>query len=442
MQEEVLQRVNQEEILNSFEKPRVTALLGARRVGKTTLLKAYMSAHPNRTWVFLNMDHREQRLRVANGELKLMIEEAILQKIGFSKKIWVAIDEAQKCPELFDQVKSIYDDYKDMKAVKFILTGSGHLNLHQLAAESLAGRVELQHLREFNLKEMAELLHSNVTIPTFPSIFDLIKEPMDELKLTTLWEERKPFNKILKNTLSIHLVWGGLPEVLHEQSDKEKRTYLANYLQTYLENDIRSIPSISDINLYQQLMRACAEQTGSVRDEQKFLTALECSRNTLAKYRGYLSATMQYKEIYPYINSTIKRVVKSPKGYLINNGIISYLTGIYDLSILTQTGLIGHRFENWLLNELLVWTDAQIEHDKIYFWRTTGGSEVDFVVSIGAQIIPIEVTYSTGALPKKARHLKEFIEKEPKAKWGIYVYNGEFNIDRRQKIIYLPAWMI
>ena len=151
---------------------------------------------------------------------------------------------------------------------------------------------------------------------------------------------------------------------------------------------------------------------------------------------------MQYKEIYPYINSTIKRVVKSPKGYLINNGIISYLTGIYDLSILTQTGLIGHRFENWLLNELLVWTDAQVEHDTIYFWRTTGGSEVDFVVSIGAQIIPIEVTYSTHALPKKARHLKEFIEREPKAKWGIYVYNGNFQIDHSHKIIYLPAWMI
>ena len=441
MKKKILKRVNEKDILESFEKPRVTALLGARRVGKTTLLKSYMSAHPDKTWVFLNMDYRDQRLRIENSELKLMIEEVSLSRIGSGIKIWVAIDEAQKCPLLFDQVKALYDEYKDQDAIKFILTGSGHLNLHQLASESLAGRVELAHLREFNLKEMAELLHPNLTIPN-SSIFDLFLQPIDENQLKNRYDDRRPFNKVLQNALSMHLVWGGLPEVLQEEKTEDRLRYLANYLQTYLENDVRSIPSISDLNLYQQLMKALAEQTGSVRDDLRLVNALGCARNTLNKYRGFLAATMQYCEIYPFINSTMKRIIKSPKGYLINNGLISYLTGIHDTHVLANTGLVGHRFENWLLNELLTWTDSKVERDTIYFWRTNHGLEVDFVVSIGAQIIPIEVTYSTHALSKKARHLKEFIEREPKAKWGIYVYNGNFQIDHSHKIIYLPAWMI
>ena len=441
MKKKIQKRMNESLIQASFERSRVTALLGARRVGKTTLLMSYMSKHPDRKWVFFNMDKRDERLRIENEELGLMIEESALQRIGRGEKIWVAIDEAQKCPALFDQVKAIYDGNKDRDTIKFILTGSGHLNLHQLAAESLAGRVELMHLREFNLKEMTELMYSDVSIPN-GSFFGLVIKSFDEAKLQEFSEERRPFQKILLSTLQTHLIWGGLPEVLEEQTPSERQRYLANYLQTYLENDVRAIESISDLGLYQQLMKACAEQTGSLRDDQRLLSALGCSRNTLNKYRGYLMATMQYKEVFPYINSTVKRLVKSPKGYLINNGLVSYLTGIQDYSVLTTSGLLGHRFENWLLNELLTWTDSIVENYSIYFWRTSGGAEVDFVVSIGAEILPIEVTFSTQILPNKTRHLREFLEREPKSKWGIYLYNGTFKIDRGQHIIYLPTWMI
>ena len=88
------------------------------------------------------MDVLGNRNRVSNEELELMIWQGARQKIGGPKKIWVFIDEAQKCPELFDQVKLIYDAHKGKNSVKFILTGSAHLNLHKLTAESLAGRVE------------------------------------------------------------------------------------------------------------------------------------------------------------------------------------------------------------------------------------------------------------------------------------------------------------
>ncbi len=179
-----------------------------------------------------------------------------------------------------------------------------------------------------------------------------------------------------------------MPEVLEIKSEQGRLKYLSNYLQTYLEKDIREISRIGDLNLYENLMRVMAEQTGLIRDDLKVVNALQCSKNTIQKYQGCLNATWQYVEIEPYIGNTLKRLVKSPKGYLKNNGLVSYFTGVKDFSILSQTGLIGHRFENWFFNELSSFLDPLSDYHKIYFWRTHSGQEVDFVVQVGQKNHP------------------------------------------------------
>lgn len=436
-------RENEEEFFASFEDEFISALLGPRRVGKTTLVKHYMDTHPKRKWVQFNMDERKQRQRIANEELLLMIEESSFQKIGDKEKLWVVIDEAQKCPELFDQVKLIYDKFKEKNNIKFILTGSAHLNLHQLAAETLAGRVDLLKLREFNLRETASLLNKNVLpVSIHNTAFHLIFNSHNTELLQDLYLSLRPFQKVLSEALEQYLIWGGLPEVIQIESEKGRLKYLSNYLQTYLEKDIREIPSINDLNLYENLMRILAEQTGSVRDEQKVINALQCSRNTIQKYQGYLISTWQYIEIEPFIMNTMKRIVKSPKGYLRNNGLISYFTGVKDLPILIQTGLIGHRFENWFLNELNSFLDSVGSYCKTYFWRTHSGSGVDFVVQVGEKIVPFEITYSVQALPKKIHNLRTFLKDNPKATFGVYLYRGPVKFDKENNILFLPAWMV
>src|SRR3990167_10577434 len=159
-----IQRVNQESIIYSFERSFISTLLGPRRVGKSTLVGEYVKKYPERKWVLFNMDSQAERLRIEEGYLKRMIEEQALMRIG-EIKLWVVIDEAQKCPALFDQIKALYDKHKDQNILKFILTGSAHLNLHHLAAESLAGRVQLLQLREFTLREMAQYVHPGIVIP-------------------------------------------------------------------------------------------------------------------------------------------------------------------------------------------------------------------------------------------------------------------------------------
>lgn len=434
-------RSNEEFLFESFERSYISALLGPRRVGKTTLLKYYITLHPERKWVSFNMDVLSQRNRVINEELEIMIEQAALQMIGSGEKIWVFIDEAQKCPELFDQVKLIYDANKDKNHIKFILTGSAHLNLHQMTAESLAGRVELLHLREFNLREMASLQHENLILPPDSVLSILFK--MDEIKnLKENFPQLRPFQHLLQKSLSDHLLWGGLPEIIDVSFDEHRLKYLGDYLQTYLEKDIRAIDSISDLNLFHNLMKICAEQTGSLRDDKKIIEALHSSRNTLLKYRNYLIATLQYLELYPYIGSSIKRLVKSPKGYLINNGLVSYLTGVHQLAILQTTGLIGHRFENWFLNEMQTWLDTVSERHQISFWRTSGEIEVDFVVTVGTKIIPFEITFTSQIPTKKIKNLKSFMQSNPTSNLGVLCYMGPLSYDEENRILLLPAWMI
>lgn len=433
-------RINEKQIFKSFESAYITALLGARQIGKTTLVSEYKNQHLNYNWAMLNMDNLDQRNQVNAGRLCDMIETQVNKKIGGIEKIWVVIDEAQKCPRLFDEIKILYDKYLQTNKLKFILTGSGHLSLHQFSAETLAGRIQLLNLREFNLFENI-LLKNQINLP-LGSIFNAIYENASEDYFQHYMEEMAPFRLLLTNALQEQLIWGGLPDMLKKTQENARIEYIRNYLQTYLEKDIRAIQTISDLELYRNLMDIVAEQTGSTRNDDVIKHALGCARDTLNKYRGYLSATLMYQEIYPYIGSTLKRIVKSPKGYLFDNGLISYLTGLNDFTILKKSGQIGHRLENWFLKELKVSLDREIKRNTIYYWRTTGGTEVDFIVEIKPKIFPFEISYSTQPDKKKIRNLKTFLTDEPKAKLGYYIYMGDYHYDKKNRLCFLPAWAI
>lgn len=433
------QRVNQAIVAASIEGPYITALLGPRRVGKTYFVENYAKQHPDRKWVFFNMDQLAQRQQVKAQLLETLIRETSKQHIGVGQKLWVVIDEAQKCPELFDQIKTIYDTYKAQNAIKFIITGSAVLSLHQLSAESLAGRIELHHVQTFNLRESAALLGHAVSLD---SILDLLPTIETTDTLSDYIHSLSPFKPDLEQVLKEQLLWGGFPELLLTQTVQEKISYLNNYLQTYLEKDIRALETISDLNLYRNLLDILAEQTGSVRDDQRIVAALGCTRDTLKKYRGYVEATLLFTEIYPYIGSSLKRLVKSPKGYLLSNGLMSLLTGLMDLTILEKTGLIGHRLENWFLNELQVWIARSPLRQSIHYWRTISGVEVDFVVVRKPHVFPFEITYSVDVVPRKVRNLQAFLENEPKARFGYYIYRGNFKVDLEKRIIFIPCWVI
>lgn len=436
-----IERAHEPQLLKAFSTALITAILGPRRVGKSTLIDHYLQQHPEITAVRLNMDNMVERDQIQAGELETMIITAIKRRLEPKRRVWVTIDEAQKCPAIFEQIKVLYDRYKDQDAIKFIITGSALLELHRLSAESLAGRVNLYYLSAFNLAETFNLL---TDIKIEQHFFDLVAniDTIDQGKWQEYFYDVAPYAKDLQQSLFMLLNWGGFPEVLKLSDETARLEYLGSYLQTYLERDVRAISAISDLGLYRHLLDVLAEQTGSLRDDGKIIQGLHCHRSTLQKYRGYLQATLLYEDIYPYIKSTLKRLVKSPKGYLLNNGLISFLQGVTDITVLTKTQQINQRLENWLFNELQVWLNKTPGRHQIHYWRTTTGSEVDFVVSKPPQVLPFEITYSRAIDQRKIRNLLRFREYEPKAQWGFYIYMGDFKFDAKNKIICLPAWAV
>lgn len=436
----VAARFSQKEIYQSFSTGFITTIIGPRRVGKSSLVQAYVESHPEHDWVLFNCDDFELRRNLAQGNiLRRLIEESVLRHIGEGKQIWVVIDEVQKCPQCFDQIKLIYDEFKDKSAVKFILTGSALLELHRFSAETLAGRIDIHYLAEFNLYESLELLE-NIALPEQSTLELIFKQDVDALKKQV--QKLAPLRSKVLAMLKEQLIWGGLPEVLLSANEEQKRRYLNNYLQTYLEKDIRPITNISNLELYRRLLDVIAEQTGSLRDDSKLLNALDCSRDTLKKYRGILEATLMYQELYPFIASSIKRISKAPKGYLINNGLISYLTGIDKLDLLEKVNMLGHRFENWVFKELQAVLSRQAHRSTISYWRMSSGREVDFVVDYKPYVFPFEITYAEKVQPKKVKTLKHFLENESQAAFACYIYMGDFRVDEEDRIYYLPAWCL
>jgi len=429
-----VRRANEKVIFESFEGPRVTGILGPRRVGKSTLVKDFVQ---NKTPLcFFNMDSQAEQNDLSTRGLQRLIEEKTHQTLSSGIKTWVVIDEAQKYPSLFDQIKLLYDETKDQGSLKFIITGSSQLDLHQLSTESLAGRIELFQLQEFSLQESLALEgHQNV----YCSPLDLILDRRFS-ELESSISRIGLYRRELQACLNTQLIFGGLPEVLLAKNEEARLRYLSNYLQTYLEKDVRAMSRI-DIPAYHKLLEVVAEQTGSVREDQKILDSIHIARDTLKKYREYLLATWVYQEIYPFIQRSLKRLVKTPKGYLINNGLITYLSGISDLPTLEKTGIIGHRLETWFLKELSI---AKARHAKkidIHYWRTHSGLEVDFILAAKPHAYPFEITYRDKIESKKIRNLKTFMEEES-ADFGFYVYQGEFDFDSTNRIYFLPAFSI
>lgn len=274
-----IHRSNEDIIFRSFRSPLITGVMAPPGVGKSTLVNYYVSNHPEEQWVIINMGHHHERLRVKAGELRLLIEEKAKQKFSNKLKIWVVIEDIQKCPQAYGQIQVLYDSYKDQNIIKFILTAANLSLQQQGSSETLAGRIEVFSLDEFNLQET--LACTMQTQLLRESIFEVACDDFNFYKLEHRIENFKPQQLSLLNALDTLLVWGGLPKVILSNDKAERINNLANYLQSYIEKDIRPIRTISDINLYHKLLEITAENTGLLREDSKILETLSCSRDTL-----------------------------------------------------------------------------------------------------------------------------------------------------------------
>lgn len=313
----------------------VVTVVGPRQSGKTTLVRA---TFPDRAYVSLeDLDEREAAVADPRGFLARFPDGAIL-------------DEVQNVPELLSYLQGRVDE--DRRAGLFILTGSQQLGVLAGVSQTLAGRAAILPLLGFSLEELAA---AHVPVP---SLSDLL------------------FN--------------GLYPPIHDRH-LDPSVWYGNYVQTYVERDVRQMINVRDLRAFQTFIRMCAARCGQLVNLSALGNDCGITYNTAKAWLSVLEASYIVHVLQPYHGNFGKRLIKTPKLYFLDPGLAAWLLRIESREALETHAMRGPLFESWVVSELLKARFNRGRVSNLYFWRSRAGHEVDALVERGATLDPVEI---------------------------------------------------
>lgn len=319
-------------------------ITGPRQSGKTTLLKHLFHASHR----YVSMDNPNIRLMAAK-EPELFFENYPPP---------VIIDEIQYAPHLFSYIKILVDKNRS-KSGRFLLTGSQLFPLMAKASESLAGRIAVMTLLPLSIKEMSMLTA------------ELDIEAVKRVCLS-----------------------GGFPEVIIKKG-LNLDLWFSSYLQTYLERDVRQLRQIGDLGDFQRFLELIAAFNGQPMNFSSLSRDLGIAVNTVKAWLSILEASHQVVSIKPFYLNKGKRLIKSPKVYFMDTGLLCYLAGITDTRQVFKGVLSGQLFETMVLSEVMKSFCNKGKIPRIFWWRASYGAEVDFIIEDKGKITPVEAKISS-----------------------------------------------
>jgi len=345
----MIPRAIQTELEKSLREYPVVCITGPRQSGKTTLARMalpdfhYVNFEDPITRDIFNEDPRGFLHQHRNGAV---------------------FDEVQHVPALLSFLQVHVD--KDPIPGKFLLTGSQHFGMTERISQSLAGRTAVLELLPFSAGEMASA--------------------------RMLADELDP------------AIWQGAYPPVHDRDLRPDRWY-ANYMATYVQRDVRQISQIQNLDIFTRLMRLCAGNVGQLVNTVRLATECGVDHKTIRNWLGVLEASYVLTRLPPYYRSFRKRIIKTPKLYFFDTGLACHLLGIQSPAQLATHPLRGALFENWVFAELFKAIKNKALAAHIYFWRTHGGQEVDFIIEHGQRIDGIEVKAGMTVHPTMLRSL-------------------------------------
>lgn len=327
-------------------------LTGPRQSGKTTLLKYLFG----KTHKYLSLETPDVR------------QSAITDPRGFLENYAppVIFDEIQYAPELLFYIKEKIDE-KRGKNGQFILTGSQNILLSENVNETLAGRTAILTLLPLSYAEM-------------------IGKPSKAFP----WEKKQEAKGLPLSTFWRLIQRGCFPE-LTEHPKKDPFMWYSSYIHTYLERDVRSLRQIGDLTQFQMFLKATALRSGSLFQISDVARDIGVAVNTIKSWISLLEATYQIVIVRPYFANIGKRLVKTPKIYFTDAGMLAYLCGLRDIELIREGPLAGVLFETYVFSELYKRFLNRGYDPQITFFRTSSGIEVDFLVEDQGKLYPIEV---------------------------------------------------
>ncbi len=298
----------------------------------------------------------------------------------------VIFDEVQYAPDLLPYIKERIDSRRQT-AGQYLLTGSQNLLLMHGVNESLAGRAAILHLLPLSRREALGQAH--VALPWEKRQATAKMKPVSYLKL---WEG---------------FLRGGYPELVANPK-RDISLWHASYVQTYLERDVRNLRQVGDLTQFQNFLRALATRSAQLFHLSDIARDLGIAVNTVKAWLSVLEATHQVIVLRPYFTNVGKRLVKTPKVYFTDVGTLCYLSGLRDPQHAASGPLGGAILETAVLSEIMKTLIHRGIEPQLYFWRTSAGTEVDFIVEMAGKLIPIEVKLSATPTAAMASGIKIF----------------------------------
>lgn len=365
----MIKRHIEPEFLQLLGEYPIVTILGPRQAGKTTLARELLP-----DYAYVNLEHPETR-DFARDDPKAFLAQ-------YPGK--VIFDEIQRLPELLSYLQVAVDNQRENG--RYVLTGSHQLALREAIAQSLAGRTAILHLLPFSI---AELVDNHLG---FAKAEDYIYQ-------------------------------GFLPRIYDQQ--QRPSTAYANYYQTYVERDVRQLINLKDVAQFQKFMKLVAGRVGQLMDYSSLAGDVGVSATTVKHWLSILEASFILYNLPPYFENFGKRVIKTPKYYFIDTGLLCFLLGIENPAQVARDPLIGQLFENLVVIDVVKNFYNKGKLDNIYFFRDSNGLEADLLLQQGRQLMPIEIKSSSTYKPELLKGLKRILELSPQMMNAHLVYAGD-----------------
>jgi uncharacterized protein len=363
-----IKRDIQQSLLKAAKKIGVISIMGPRQSGKTTLVKAKFPHHK-----YYNLEDIRLRERISQDPKQFINNH----------NYGIILDEVQKYPELLSYIQIAIDE--DFKPAKFVLTGSENLLLSEKISQTLAGRVAIFHLAPFSINEL------------------------------------KNANYLMTDYLK-QIRYGFYPRI-YDKSLEPKDLY-PDYIATYIERDVRQVKNIGNLTNFQRLLQLLAGRVGQILNLSSIANDVGVTYKTIDSWISLLESTYIVFRLQPYYENYGKRVIKSPKIYFYDTGLVCYLLGIDSEKELSTHSAVGSIFENMIVVDVKKQIFNTRSSSHLYFWRDSDKNEIDLLIKNGDRLHPIEIKLGSSFNSDYLKGIKVWNNLQKKQENSYVIFRG------------------